>query len=240
MRRHLLFVAALVVAQGSHAWAVPCSGFLADINSSGGCTIGDKLFSAFAVETVNTAGGAVLTVNNVLVSSPPDEVYSLTFNTLGGFNAASGILDFIVRYTVATTSGLDLIQGLTLSIGDVTLENLTGPPTATVNAQEFVCLGVGVSITGSPGNYACSNENAGVLLNATPNNPGHTTFAPTAAVSVAKRLSVDAGVGTFVSVSAITNDVSQIPEPSTYASFGAGLLAVVVIARMRRTTCESR
>jgi hypothetical protein len=186
-----------------------------------GCTVNDKLFTNFELIQTGTLAGFDASAINVLTSTTPQGNESLVFTGLlsavGG--QAGGTLQSIIRYSVQTLSGAALIEDLTLAVGPVSELN---PGASSVSATEYACVGL---------NIVCDANNADFTLHATPDGqPAHEVFTPVTSLSVAKQLNITAEAGNVVTLSSVTNEISQIPEPGTYALLCSGF-AILALRR---------
>lgn len=235
MKSKLGWLALCLGTLASIAPAAPClgtsplSGLLA--LPSTGCTVGDKLFTNFTLTQSGTLAGLDASLINVLTSTTPQGNEVLTF--IGGLTAVGGLtggtLQSIIGYTVQTVTGAALIEDLMLSVGPLSQVG-TGPNSASVT--EYACTGL---------NVACNGSNANFTLAATPNGaPQHIIFPPVTSLSVAKQLNITAAALNLVTLSSVTNEVSQVqpgtvPEPGTYVLLLSGL-GVLAYTRKYRTT----
>lgn len=205
---------AAVAASGS-ANADPCvtASLATYIGLPTGCTIGDKTFSAFNYMQV-LDGPAAADVTVVPISG------QFGFNFQSAWNAAPGtITDDILGFTAAVTDGTALIS-------DAHLALLGSPDGGTISVGESVY-----------------NAATGVLLGTLDahlppigTDVGDITFSPVNAVIISKDIDiVGAASGTaVVSLSQITQTVTQVPEPASLAIFGVSLFGMGAIRRRFR------
>jgi len=219
----LLLMTVLAGSSAAFGEALPCpgtsplSGLVALADT--GCTLGDKLFSNFRLDTTGGTRTVDASLIDVLTSTTPQGNEVLTF--AGGISATAGTLTAIIGYTVSTLSNAALIEDLTLTVGPVSALDLGHGSSLTVN--EYACIGV---------NIACTANNADFILNAPPGGTHHSVFAPPVSnLSVAKRVDITASALSVVELSSLTNDLSQalpsqVPEPAT----GAMLVVELAVA----------
>jgi hypothetical protein len=198
----------------------PLSGLIA--LASTGCTVTDKLFSNFFLDTEGTVDLDASLIN-VLTSTTPQGNHVLEFVGDFGVNAGvlPGTLTALIGYTVQTVSGAALIEDLSISVGPL-FELGTGPNS--VSATEYVCIGV---------NVGCDSSNANFLLNADFLLAYHLVFPPVNSLSVSKRLTITAEALNVVRVESLTYEISQVPEPGTGVLLGGGLV-LAALGRMKR------
>lgn len=178
---------------------------------TGGCTIGDKLFSSFEV----TNAGAWV---NVTVLNP--DPYHMGFQFGGVFLANAGA-PFVasMSYNVEVIGGDDLIHDMELHVGGVGVI----PP--------GVLFTVGEDILDFNGNVLAllevgNSTNVLVLTDLA-------TFGPVDFITVNKDITIVNNSNQAFNFSEMTQIVSQVPEPTTSMIVGVGLLAAGMLRRRR-------
>jgi hypothetical protein len=186
-------------------------------NSGETLLVGDKVFSNFF--TVGDAYASSIMVQTLI----SDGNYGLAFT--GGFDADYGSpMDFTIRYMVGPTNGSpNLISGADLTFNGVVLGS--GPALASVtetvvtNMDIAVPYGVmSVAVTPTSTNLAAS-----MAIN-----------PPQPYLNLSKDVSVDSfSISAYSEISEIDQLYMQIPEPSTIALVGMGLIGAWALRRRR-------
>lgn len=212
----MVSVVLLLLAASSVAMAAPAcvNGSVASYVALGdeGCTIGDKLFSSFAV--TNQSAWVNVTVLN------PDP-YHMGFQFGGVFLANAGE-PFIasMSYDVSVIGGGNLIHDMELHVGGV----------------GFIPPGVLFTV----GEDILAADNSVLALLEVGNSGGvvvmrdRATFGPVNFINVNKDITIVNPSTQLFNFSEMTQIVSQVPEPATSLIFGTGLLALVALRRTRR------
>jgi PEP-CTERM motif len=226
----ILLLAGLMTAIGSPAWAVvkcadvkPSDGgtrvTLADYQKAGSCQVSDKIFSSFKVNVVDKddvilTGAqwiAMTTVGDS--SSEPGLKFSSVFGSaiwtvIGGFDAPNEF-KMQITYSVATVSGKKLIKDAILSVPNTT-------PLGVEGAGSKDTVDESLSIPAMLHTIAMPDGVAGTKLT------DSTTFTPVATVMVSDVVDVLAGKLGKASLSSFTSQISEVPEPSTWAMMLVG------------------
>ncbi len=187
-----------------------------------GCTITDKTFANFAFNAVN----GVLAATGVVTSF--NQIGNNDFLTLTGAFVGNALLPttYTIDYSVLATANV---------IEDLGVNLTNGNPLGPVTVNEFACVAAtgGVSFTtsvsGTP--TGCSSGNFYTFTADALNPIGGVTFTPSAFVLVEKQIELGASTG-IASLSSLTNEVSQTPEPATVSLLVTGLIGLGT--RLRR------
>jgi hypothetical protein len=185
------------------------------------CTIGDKLFYNFGYSaTLN--GGTPPAATDVQIAPDPGDGVTRPgmLISVGGFLAFPGdILDATITYSVATVSGLALIQGYDLTIAGSHTAQPTGGGFGSVT-ESFSNSPAGTPLVTSIGPLAAS------VLSASSN------FLPRVSqVTVTTKVHVESpdvlrpfDVVTISAIQEHFSELSQVPEPYSAGLIGTGLL----------------
>jgi hypothetical protein len=191
---------------------------------SGGCTVGDLLFSNFSDIESASGGGAALTAAGITVDTlgpagsgasfvnPND---GLSFGA--GWDASAGeVVDSTIFFTVS------LVTGATAEISDAGLAQLAGAAgTGSASVIEDGC-------TSSPSCNPTNNPWALLTVNSSDYTATSDSgpLGPSTFTNVAKDISVSGGTSGYAALSLVEDTFSQIPEPRALAlMLGLGLLA---------------
>ena len=197
-----------------------------------GCTIGDKLFYNFGYSAA-VNGGTPPGANDVQIAPDPGDGVTrpgLLFS-VGAFLAFPGdILDATITYTVATTSGLSLIQGYDLVIAGSHTAQPIGGGFGSVE-ESFSNNPPGAPLVTSIGPLNAS------VLSANTNFPVRVS-----SVTVTTKIHLESPDSVrppfdVVTISAIQehfSEFSQVPEPYSAGLIGAGLLIIGLRSRSRK------
>jgi hypothetical protein len=182
---------------------------------SGGCVIGDKLFSDFKYgSTVQGAGVAVLDTQ-VFLTPVVTDIYNpgpgIIFSSANWVLSASGVdslVDSSILFTVTVLSGEKNMED-----GTLTLSSFTPSGTGLADLTETI----------SPSSIQLQVDSGGPLVS-------HAYFPSTNTVSVAKDLFLfvpagEPGSGS-IQVNSFEEDFSEAPEPMSMVLIGSGLLGL--------------
>lgn len=214
--RNLLaaFAAGVVLLVGysgeSQAAACPASGTYAQLIALGSCEIGDKTFSGFIFQQVDTT----LTAANVvydIINSGGQWGFEFGFNlTATDQNPSS---DFRLIYDVACTSGAACITSIHGAINAGAFNGV---------ASMAETWGFDSAFLFTPGGPTTFDRN----------------FAAVTSLHITKDVNATctAPSGCFITFSGITNtvDSSRVPEPGTLALLASGLFGLGWVGRRRR------
>jgi hypothetical protein len=220
--RIVLFSACATVISMFTAAAASCpSGdTLLQLQDIGACQVGDKIFSDFTY-TDSVSGGALpVTIGDITVKTvgPGEAVvgpdYGLQFN--GSWTADNG-------QTSDGTIGFEVtvVNGAGMEITDSGLAQTSGIlPGGVASVAEAGCSGLGCT----PGTWTVLTLEDGTTTQLAKD----TMLSPTGSVTVSKDINVVAPVGSFASISLVTDTFSQtaVPEPRALSLLlGLGLVA---------------
>jgi hypothetical protein len=194
-------------------------------NTTGGCSIDDKLFTNFLFNGTSSGNPAPtpLTSSQVAVNTVNNGNSDIGFQFV--FSLAAGVQqtnDILLQYTVSTLSGLPKITSEHLS----ETGNFTTTGSAVVD--ETLCIGFAFSGGSCAGTTAAlhtfSNSGGSKITDSI-------NFAPVSTVGVRKDINTSGGVSGFATISGVANTSDQIPEPTTMLLMGTGLLFAGIFSR---------
>ena len=178
---------------------------------TGGCQIGDKLFSDFSYQGTAENPSAAVPPTAVFVTPDNTDPYNpgIIFSSASWLTSSTGV-DSSIGFTVTVLPGGNFIEdaGMTLlSSGATGLGS--GSITETI-------LNLGAQLTVDTGTGGVGGQRA-----------AHVSFAPSQSVSVLKDVlvTVQRGQGS-AQISSFEENFSEIPEPVGSALIGSGLLAL--------------
>lgn len=223
MKKTLLSIA-MVLASVAVASAAPVctSGTLADYVAlgSGGCTIGDKLFSNFSYASTAGGGASAVAANQVAVSPLVSALDPGILFSSGGWTAFNGqFVDSSIAF-------------------DVTVLD---PAFSLVGAELTIAGSKAGSSLGTVGETIVPPGGAGMTAILGINNHDTISFGPVSKIHVLKDILVVAqpGAGNFASISAVSQRFNQtgsdVPEPGTMALMGSALAIVGLVYRKRNS-----
>ena len=222
MKRILLVPIAMAFVAIGNASPICVQDTLANyIANNTACTIGDKLFTNWGYSSATTSATSITVVPqpgpNGGITDP-----GVLFSS-GAWNAFPGeTKDATITFTVSAPSGFH-IEGAGLTIAG----SVTGTGTGTVN--EHLLNGV-TDIPGSPNlTTEPSPVSAGFDFVVAGGTPMDT-------LNIQTLIHVSAAAGSHTTISAITEDFSQIqtvPEPAEAMLIGSGLLLFGFVWRKR-------
>jgi len=235
-RSSLLAGLAVVLALG-YAAPTARADFLSDLIASGGSiTVGDKVFSHFGY-TANS-GDAPLASAITVTPIPPGGTdalgnFGIRFGLAGRDNPDGTPTDFLLTYTVSTTSGALLITDVHLTSN---LAIAGTPPTGAPfgNIVETISApGVGTvaqidnSVTGSSSSLSATS--------------GFVPPGPFTTLLVTKDVQLFSVAGGITTVSFIDQSFSQVPEPSAWllTTLEVSCAGVLVFSRRLRSLAKS-
>lgn len=201
----------LLVGYSTESQAAPCpaSGTYAQLIALGTCEIGDKTFSGFVFQQVDTS----LTAANVvydIVNSGGQWGFEFGFNLTANNGDPSS--DFRLIYDVSCTSGVACITSIH---GEINAGAVNG------FASLAESWGLGSAFLFTPGGPTSFDR----------------TFAAVSSLHITKDVNVTCdGSPCFITFSGLTNtvDSSRVPEPGTLALLASGLFGLGWVGRRRR------
>ncbi len=251
--KKVLFALLLAVQSllATEATAAPCvTASLASYLSlgSGGCTIGNLLFTDFSLNGLSTGAIDFSNIELSPTGSGPDAGLNFTFTTGSNEDFRRA---FIHATDVIATGGKIYqdrigfkITGTTVQLNSSTI-TLNGAGTTgdgNVSAAQNLCLGgtfvnPANSTACSPGSTA--GGQAVVFIMGVPDLTTSTlTFPPVMTLSVINDIVVDAGTAGTAMLASLSSTFSSqprvVPEPEGLLLIGAGLTALLLRRRSRR------
>ncbi len=197
------------------------TGNLADYAALGsdGCIVGDKLFNNF-VFFGNSSGTGVTPVDTDVTVSPlvsPSNNPGLYFSSNAWAISGIGFVYSSISFTVTVLSPDFLIDG-----GSVNIDNVAAVLGGNAGISEQIC----------PNFLPCQNFSASA---AAPFNS--LSITPSQSIEVVKEITVlgttNDSFAALASFEERFNQVSAVPEPSTFALFGSALAAAAFLRRKR-------
>jgi len=199
-------------------------------NSSGGCQLGNAIFSNFQYNDVVSGGDPndpVVPNTDVMISTGgPLTSPSLTFTTVNlAWQATGGFHNQITLSYTVTALGSSPIQGSSTELSG-TVQNLGGLPSSVSGVYDFF---FNSTETSQSGMLVPSDCGAGATTCADTGSSG-SGLGPTTQVTIGDLITLDSGGSNGSSPNEATltqlqQTVSESPEPSTMAATGLGLLA---------------
>jgi hypothetical protein len=192
---------------------------------SGGCIIGDKLFSNFTYNATFYGSGAYVPAADVTLTPVGADTSNpgILFSSEQVFVSAAdpsvfSYVDLGIGFTVSTLDGSKVIEDASLTLSSFAL---TG--TGRANIAETISPGAASALL-------LSVDSSGPFVD-------HTLFTPTNTVSVLKDIIVSVppseenlGSGT-AQIFSFQENFSQVPEPVGSVLIGSGLLALGIWRR---------
>jgi MYXO-CTERM domain-containing protein len=213
------------------AWSAPCvSGSLATYQAlgSGGCTIGNNLFSSFGT-VPGTTGATEFSPSAVSITpSGGSGSPQLLFSVDGGAMAGQ-LFETIFTYQI---SGNHYLQS------NITLANSSESGDGAVTDIQNLCAG---GTFGSDGVTGCTGTPLSLLTVDGIQNTDQTALATPALLSVTDDFTIDGGTagsaagGTFTDQFQAQTTPTPTPEPSGMLPFGILILLIAALWRRRST-----
>lgn len=176
---------------------------------------------------INTAGGATVSGNTITL--PASSV------TLGNANASDLVAATLGSFSITTTSAAGTVT--TLDLSGLSFSNITKQLTATIKINGNVAYSGASLTTSSTQTLEAFNATAGTGLLQSANF----FLTDSAATGLLTAMGINPFQQAFIkptllatSFGTLTVDtVSAVPEPSSYALMGVGLVGVALVARRK-------
>jgi hypothetical protein len=192
----------------------------------GSCTIDDKTFSNFSYSYSPQDFGIP---PSSLSTTPITTHFDPGFSWNAGWNVSNGsgvpTQDSFIDYTVTVNRGGLPIIDVSLSMGGASFFGTGG-----ARVDETVCLGATFpACTGGTVKQLSVYDNSqqGVKLF------DEITFGGVTEIDVQKDIELTSGTNGGASLSLVTNQFSEIPEPGSILLFGSGALALAGVLRRK-------
>lgn len=233
MKRLAICITLLTIAVAAPVFGAACvTGTVASyqaLNGSGGCTIGDKIFSNFSFAASAGGGSSVLAASSITVTPVTNGGTSgteigLQFNSLwsAGSNSFS---DTTITFEV------QVIGGGGFMIDDAsTVQSSSGfTGTGQASVTEGIC-----------GPAPCTNTSTSTTTikeQGTTQLSDHITFTPTGSIMAVKDIGVQGGTNGTATISQVTDTFSQtsVPEPASVFLLGGAMVGLCTLVRRRQT-----
>lgn len=193
-------------------------------------TVGDKIFGDWRYQA--TGSGLIPPTDEIIISFGFDDasqVAKLGYQVVAHADSPGQTVDLLWIYTVRTASGLPEIKDVGVNlIGSGTYPvNVPGAPSVTIIERIY------------DGDSTADPQIA--ALSASDVDPvdyvdWEGTYGPVSEITVFKNLLLNAGdsEGAWAHISYMEQEISQVPEASSFALFGLGLVGLGLCRRFRR------
>jgi hypothetical protein len=231
MRLCKLFGVLVAIALfASVASAAPVT--LQSLLSGGTLTVGDKVFGDFSFQcSTGDCTGQGITPGNISVEATFDAVNDIGYLQFTGNMVSSALVDFLLKYSVATTSGAPLLtmidQSFNLSSGGNGGNITIGEDVRSGSFLGSIVANSSISFVFGTGDFQDPPAETGDNLNIDP---------ALAKAYVTKDINLHPNDLSVIGTSALTQSFHEsVPEPTSLALVGTGLLSLAFARKKLKT-----
>ena len=196
---------------------------LISLNSAGGCTIDNLLFSDFTFSSSQTNGAPAVTATDLVISNVIDSAPASVGFAFGNIPMTAGraqIDDVTVAFTIASVAGNPVITGAALN------ELGRGvPDTGFATIDESLCTAGTLSPCPS-GNSLGLHTSFNSTLVQRPTDS--ITLSGVPAIAVSDHLHAEGGIVGSGEITGFSNTFADVPEPAAFTLMGFGLLMLLL------------
>jgi hypothetical protein len=197
---------------------------LMGLNSAGGCTIDNLVFSNFTFASTQTNGAAAVTAGDLVISSIIDSVpasVGFAFADIPITAGAGQTSDVVVTYTVSAESGAPTITGAALSeVGRAV------PDTGVATIDEALCTDPLAPACPAADSFGLHTSFNSTVIQKPVDS---VDFAGVTGIAVTDHLHAAGGIVGSGEITGFSNTFTDTPEPTTLLLIGFGLLVIMAV-----------